>query len=95
MYFNQKNYGKRIKNLRENQGLTQEELCEKIGISVHHLSNIERGNRVGNIDVIITLAEYFNVSLDYLLLGRSGLNAKLREQLDLALALLQDVQMKI
>ena len=95
MYFDQKEYGKRVKNLRESKDVTQERLAEDIGISMHHLSNIERGNRVGNIDVIILLAEYFDVSLDYLLLGRiGGGTAELRTKFDTALALLEEFQKK-
>ncbi|MCD7744156.1 MAG: helix-turn-helix domain-containing protein [Lachnospiraceae bacterium] len=97
MYFDMTEYGKRVKKLRESKGLSQEKLSNELGMSVHHLSNIERGNRVGTIEVIIMLADYFDVSLDYLLRGRSGTETgdETREQLKTAIGLLEEIQKKI
>ena len=61
------NFGDRLKELRENQGLSQEKLAKKTGISNSHISLIERKQRQPGIDTLISLANFFNVSTDYLL----------------------------
>ena len=44
MYFDQEAFGKRLKELRNIKGMTQEELAEKLNISREHLGRIEAGN---------------------------------------------------
>lgn len=61
------NYKTRIKYLRENRSLTQKELADAIGISRSQLSHFELGIAAPNVDVLISLANYFHVSVDYLL----------------------------
>lgn len=62
--------GKRIKSLRENANLTQVELAKTLKINNSTLSQYESGVRVPSDDIKITIANYFDVSLDYLL-GRT------------------------
>lgn len=62
--------GKRIIKLRKEKGETQTETARKIGISRSSLSLYEIGKREPDIEMLNTLADYFNVSLDYLL-GRT------------------------
>lgn len=70
MYFDVTEFGARLKDLRTTRGLTQEKLAEEIGVSWDHLCRVERGNRSCSIDLIIEIAVYFGVSIDYLLLGK-------------------------
>ena len=70
MYFDVTEFGARLKDLRTTRGLTQEKLAEQLGISWDHLCRVERGNRSCSIDLIIEIAVYFGVSIDYLLLGK-------------------------
>jgi len=65
-------FAKRLVYLRRRQGLTQAKLAEKLCISRSCLSGIESGRRDPNLDTLIRLADYFDVSVDYLL-GRSNL----------------------
>ena len=58
---------KRIKELREDIGLTIKALAEELGLNVATLSTYERGTREPSINTIIQLAKYFNVTSDYLL----------------------------
>ena len=44
MYFDQEAFGKRLKELRNIKGMTQEELAEKLNISREHLGRIERAS---------------------------------------------------
>lgn len=70
--------GKRIKQLREERGITQEELAIIIECSTAMIGLIETGKRVGSVQNLVKLAEYFFVSTDYLL----GLTNEKRETLN-------------
>lgn len=61
----------RIKRLREEKGLNQVELGKIIGVSGQALGMYENEKRDLSTDTVIKLAEYFNVSTDYLL-GKSN-----------------------
>lgn len=63
------NVGKRIKKLRKKSKFTQIELGEKIGVSSQVISNWEREYSDPSPDDFTKLAEVFNVTTDYLLLG--------------------------
>ncbi|UZE49814.1 helix-turn-helix domain-containing protein [Rhodopseudomonas sp. P2A-2r] len=56
-------FGMRIRGLREAQGMTQDELAEKIGRSVDTVSNIERGVYGTRIDVAGRIATILKVSV--------------------------------
>ncbi|GLG00128.1 transcriptional regulator [Alicyclobacillus hesperidum subsp. aegles] len=64
-------FGERVKALREQQGLTQDDLAEYLGMTRVNISNYERG-LVKNVpaDVIQKLADVFHTNADYLL-GRT------------------------
>lgn len=53
--------------LRQNRGLTQQELADKLGITRASLSHYEKGRREMNYNLLIQTADFFNVSIDYLL----------------------------
>lgn len=59
--------GERITNLRKIQGKTQDELANFLHCNRASFTNYEIGKRIPNIDVIVKLSKYFNVSADYLL----------------------------
>lgn len=59
--------GQNIRKYRKAYDYTQEELAEKVGISVTHLSHIETGNTKLSLPVFITLAEILQVHTDELL----------------------------
>ena len=58
--------GNRIKNLREENGLTQEELAKKLSVSKSAISYYENGKRIPTVDNFHKLARILNVSFDYL-----------------------------
>ena len=64
--------GERIKMLRLSKGQSQEFIAEKLEIHIKTYQKIENGSRLGRIDTLCLIAEYFEVSLDYLL-GREEL----------------------
>lgn len=57
----------RIKELRKQKGLTLVELGKEVNLANNTLSQYERGVREPNISMLIKLADYFNVSIDYLI----------------------------
>lgn len=59
--------GKRVKSARINAHLTQEELCEKINMSLSHISNIETGNTKLSLPALLEISNALSVSVDYLL----------------------------
>ena len=60
----------RIKSLREDRDLRQSDLAEKIGIDQRTISNYETGKTAPDAYALIRLADFFDVSIDYLV-GRS------------------------
>jgi transcriptional regulator with XRE-family HTH domain len=62
--------GKRIKQLREEKGLLQKDIAGIIGITDSAIGHYERGARFPDPETLRRLAEYFGVSVDYLL-GRT------------------------
>lgn len=61
--------GRRIKDARIAKKLTQEELADKIDISIAFLSRVERGSTKVNLKRLTQIAEILNVSPGYLLTG--------------------------
>ena len=59
--------GDRIKEIRKKNGLTQEQLAEKLDISVEYVSQIERGMKIPSMQIFIKLVEVLDISADYLL----------------------------
>jgi len=60
----------RLKNLRTSRNLTQKQVYEAIGMSAIGYQRYEYGEREPAYQKLIALADYFDVSLDYLV-GRS------------------------
>ena len=70
----------RIKQLRENRGLIQEILASELGITQQMLSKYERDVLCIKVAVLKRIAEYFNVTTDYLL-GVSEVKRDLQGQM--------------
>lgn len=71
MYFDPAETGKRIKAIREAKGMTQMKFAEKLNISRSYMNKIEKGTKTASIDLLIEIAVYGGVTLDYLVLGQS------------------------
>jgi DNA-binding XRE family transcriptional regulator len=63
-------FSEHLKAIRKSRNITQKQLAEAIGASERGIQNYEIGARKPTYDMLIALADYFNVSTDYLL-GRS------------------------
>ena len=60
-------FAERLKDLREERGLSQNQLAKLAGVSQVAISMWEKNLRTPTIDNVITLAKIFNVSADFLI----------------------------
>jgi len=63
-------FQQRLRELRKTRNLTQARLAQEIGVSQRVISDFENGTGLPSFHVLIRLADFFDVSLDYLV-GRS------------------------
>ena len=63
-------FPERLVKLRKINNITQKQLAENLSLSEVGIQNYESGRRKPAYEVLIALADYFDVSLDYLV-GRS------------------------
>ena len=63
--------GHRLAELRCERGLSQGQLATKVGVSTRTVGNIERDEVVPTLAIVVELADYFEVSVDFLI-GRSS-----------------------
>lgn len=99
MTIDYKDLGKRIRKIRRQLSLTQEELAEQVGISASFMGHIERGSRVASLETLVALCNTLNVTPQYLLSASlttydqympSGITPESRERLSEFLRLAQD-----
>ncbi len=60
-------FANRLRFLRLTKGLNQVQLAQKLGVKKQSVSNWENDNIMPSIEMLIKIADYFNVSTDYLL----------------------------
>ena len=72
----------RIRDLRETRGYTQEQISSWLNVDRRHIARIENGTRGCSVEMFIRLAELYNVSLDYLILGKDTDAKALKSKLD-------------
>ena len=63
-------FSERLLQLRKEKNITQKQLASALNLSEVGIQNYEGGRRKPAYDILIALADYYNVSLDYLV-GRS------------------------
>ena len=91
MYFNQVEFGQRIRELRKIRGKTQEELAAEMNVSYDHLKKIEMGLRACSLDLLVEFSTYFDVSADYLLTGKDYESIRAKVRLEAVLGELTDI----
>ena len=67
--FIQKGLGRRIQELRRDNGYSQEQFAEKIGVAINTLSNIERGNAFMTAQTMESLLKCLGVAIE---IGRAS-----------------------
>ena len=58
---------RRLKTVREKRGISQLKLAMDLGLTQNSVSRYESGAREADYKTLVALADYFNVSIDYLL----------------------------
>lgn len=93
-----------IIELMKQEGLSQKELAEKINVTEASMSRYIKGERIPRIDVLVKLANVFNVSIEYLqglkevddfneikrIVARNSKNMTDEQKIELAKMLLKD-----
>lgn len=93
-----------IVELMKQEGLSQKELAEKINVTEASMSRYIKGERIPRIDVLVKLANVFNVSIEYLqglkevddfneikrIVARNSKNMTDEQKMELAKMLLKD-----
>ena len=69
MKMNPKETGKRIQLLCKQKGLSQEELADKLNVSSNTVAKIECGLRRPSVDFVVDLVNFFDTTVDYIILG--------------------------
>lgn len=65
--FDKKKFGQRLLALRKENGETQTQLAELLGVGKTQISEIERGNTFTTLEKLVLICEHYHVSSDYLL----------------------------
>ena len=68
------NVADRIQNLRKIKGISQEQLAEAIGVSRQAVSKWESEQSTPDLDKIVLMSDFFDVTTDYLLKGIEAAN---------------------
>ena len=87
---NRKEIGDRIKSLRQDRKISQEQMALALHISRSTVSKIETDGRITSLEVLIQIADYYHVSTDYILKGISD-NTSVSEELQAIIALLNSL----
>jgi transcriptional regulator with XRE-family HTH domain len=62
-------FSTRLRNLRRDKGVTQQDIANLVGITYQGVGKWERGITTPDFDALVKLSDYFHVSLDYLITG--------------------------
>ena len=65
-------FGERLRKLRRDANMTQSQLADKVGVVTAAISKyeVENSKAYPTVEGLIKIAEFFDVSIDYLLLGK-------------------------
>lgn len=58
--------GDRLKELRKNKNISQKDICEYLDIQQNTYSGYENNKHIPDLNILIKIADYYKVSLDYL-----------------------------
>lgn len=87
--------GEKIRKYRKAKGLSQEQLAEKTGISVTHMSHIETGNTKLSLPVLVAMARWLEVQTDDLLSDNQNGRIVAIQELDEILNSCSTMQIKV
>lgn len=58
-------FGKKLKKLRKEEGLTQAQLADKLCLNVKMIERLEAGKNIPKTENLLSISDYFGVKLDY------------------------------
>lgn len=64
-----KEIGLRIRKLRRDKNITQEQLAELVGVSCSFVGHIERGEKILSLETLARLSKAFDADMHYLVFG--------------------------
>lgn len=71
-----KTFGERVSTLRNNKGLSQSELAGRLNIAKSTLAMYETDKREPSFEVVQRIADFFNVTTDYLITGETSIKSE-------------------
>lgn len=74
-----KELGERLRRLRESVKLSQVKMAELLGVKQSSINRYEQGQSAPSLETLVRYADYFDVSLDYLLARTDNPQGKLYE----------------
>lgn len=80
MAINYERIGFNIRRCRKRAGVTQKVLAEKVGCTPEHFSHIEKGDRRGQLEMLVSICENLNVALEDIL--ENALPVEIRQASD-------------
>lgn len=95
MNINQKEIGQRIRSLRKETRLSQEELANKLNVNTDHIGRLETGKRGMSIDLLAEISKYFAVSTDYILFGQKQNTDEIKEIISFMIFRLKEIEKKL
>ena len=87
--------GLALKRAREKQGLTREQLSEKLEIAPRHIQAIENEGQMPSLRLLVRMARMLGVSLDAFVFGDSGEEDSSRRRVELKLGSLKEDELRI
>jgi transcriptional regulator with XRE-family HTH domain len=71
------NFYRNFSIMRKKEGFTQEKMAEIFGVSRGAVAKWESGECIPNIELVCRIAEYFNITVDELVLGKKYTNSEI------------------
>lgn len=59
-------FGEKLRTLRQRKGLTMRRLADQLGVRDSYISQMETGDKIPNVVMLVKIADIFQVSLDQL-----------------------------
>lgn len=87
-------FGKNVCKYREVRGLTQEQLCEKVGMSPSAISNIERGLRFPTTENVNKIIEVLDVEPEFMFMNEGKAEVNIMEDFNKRFNLIKNNQEK-
>lgn len=69
-------FNNRLKEIRKKSGYTQQNMADKLGITLNAYQKYEQAERFPSLDCLVNIADILNVSTDYLLCRDDFLHAR-------------------